>query len=240
MTGDWIDERYTGRNYEEQNPTWDAEDSPWKAKQVDAIIRRHQIPATHIAEVGCGAGGVLASLRETRPEAELYGFDIAPALTRFWDRHTHARICFELGDFLQVNHRHFDVILLLDVLEHLANPFDFLARVRGQADHFVFHFPLDLSASAVLRESPLLDVRRKVGHLHSFTKGLALALLAEAGYAVVDWQYTGAAFTAPQRNWKTRLAGAVRMIAYAANKDVGVRLLGGETLIVLARPTPVG
>ena len=35
---------------------------------------------------------------------------------------------------------------------------------------------------------------------------------------------------------KTRFAAIPRRIAYAVNKDIGVRLLGGETLLVLAKP----
>ena len=238
MNDDFITTRYTGQDYQARNPTWDAEDSPWKAARVEAMLTAHRVACGSLAEIGCGAGGVLAELRRSRPEAALHGFDIAPALVEFWERHAGARIDFELGDFLAVNRRHYDVILLLDVVEHLANPSEFLAQVRTHADHFVFHFPLDLSASTVLRESPLLHVRRKVGHLHFFTKNLALALLEDCGYTVVDWSYTGAAFNAPQRTWKTRLASAVRLMAYAVNKDVGVRMLGGETLLILARPAP--
>jgi len=100
----------------------------------------------------------------------------------------------------------------------------------------VFHFALDPSALSVLREEPLLRVRSKVGHLHYYTRGLALALLAECGFEVIDWRYTGATFSVPHRTWKTRLAGVFRRLAYALSKDMGVRLLGGETLIVLARP----
>ena len=236
MTARWIDQRYTGSDYWEQNPTWDSEDSPWKADQIQRLLSRHDIPARTIAEVGCGAGGVLARLRESRPEADLYGFDIAPALAHFWPKHQQQRITFQLGDFLAINQRKYDILLLLDVVEHLANPFDFLARIRAHADHFVFHFPLDLSASSVFREAPLLAVRGKVGHLHFFTKGLALALLAECGFTVVEAAYTGASLNAPRRTWKTRLAGVARRLAYAANKDAGVRLFGGETLLVLARP----
>lgn len=36
--------------------------------------------------------------------------------------------------------------------------------------------------------------------------------------------------------WKTRLAGLLRRLVYAVNRDIGARLLGGETLMVLARP----
>jgi len=237
---DFITRRYTGRDYHERNPTWDAVDSPWKAARIHAMLVAHGVSSRTVAEIGCGAGGVLAELRRSLPDAALYGFDIAPALVEYWNQHADARIDFELGDFLAVSRRHYDVILLLDVLEHLANPFDFLARVRTHADHFVFHVPLDLSASTVAREWPLLHVRNKVGHLHFFTKGLALTLLEECGYAVVDWKYTGAAFNAPQRTLKTRLASAARMLVYAANKDFGVRVLGGETLIILARPLATG
>jgi hypothetical protein len=35
---------------------------------------------------------------------------------------------------------------------------------------------------------------------------------------------------------KTRLVALPRRIAYAVNKDFDVRLLGGETLLVLAKP----
>jgi hypothetical protein len=84
-----------------------------------------------------------------------------------------------------------------------------------------------------------MDVRRKVGHLHYFTKGLVLALLEECGYEVRDWFYTGAAFSAPQRSLRTRIFSFPRRIVYAALKDVGVRLLGGQTIIILAEPRVV-
>lgn len=237
MTNDWVNERYTGSAYHEANPTWDAEDSPWKADRVHEILETHRIPSATIAEIGCGAGGVLAHLRSLLPDAEMYGFDIAPALVPFWQQHAHKRITFELGDFMAINERRYQVVLLLDLLEHLSNPFEFLTGIRSAGDHFVCHFPLDLSAFSVLREKPLLDVKQRVGHLHFFTKGLALALMAECGYTVLDWAYTGATFTVPRRTWKTRVASAMRRIAYVASKDLGVRLLGGETLIVLARPS---
>jgi len=123
----------------------------------------------------------------------------------------------------------------LDVFEHVPNPFDFLSQLQGRADYYVFHIPLDLNAISVIREAPLLYVREKVGHIHYYTKGLALALLEECGYQIMDWSYTGASFNAPQRALKTRLAQIPRHLVYAINKDMGVRLLGGETLMVLAK-----
>lgn len=227
--------RYLGEDYGRANPSWDIEDSPWKVDQVVRMMRRHQIAPDSIAEIGCGAGAILAGLRSHFPDAELYGYDIAPGAAGFWGRYATARIDFSLGDFFQLSRRRYDVLLAFDVIEHLANPFDFLARLGGHASYHIFHIPLDLSAMSVLRETPLLRVRKKVGHLHYYTKGLALATLEESGYQVVDFCYTGAGFTAPQRGGLSMLASLPRRIVHAMAKDVGVRLFGGETLMVLAR-----
>lgn len=238
MTGphDPVTRRYLSGEYAESNPDWDSQDSPWKAALVADVLARHDIRPRSIAEVGCGAGAVLAALRKRFPEARLDGFDIAPGLARLWEQRSGDGIRFTLGDFLELNRDRYDLLLVLDVVEHLGDPFTFLDRLRTHADRVVFHFPLDLSAGSVLRETPLLHVRRKVGHVHYYTRGLALALLDECGYEVIEARYTGAAFNAPNRSLRTRLAGLVRRFAYAMNRDFGARLLGGETLIVLARP----
>lgn len=234
---DPIGQRYLGGGYAESNPTWDSEDSPWKAEQVLRMLRRHRIVPRRLVEVGCGAGGVLASLRPAFPDAEIHGYDIAPGAARLWSAHAVHRIHFHTGDYQVSEASPFDVLLLLDVLEHLANPFEFLVGLRRRAEYFLFHIPLDLSVLSVLREAPLLYVRNKVGHIHYFTKGLALTLLKDCRYDIVDWFYTGASLGGPRSGWKTRLAGWPRRLAYALHKDIGVRLLGGETLMVLAKAT---
>lgn len=226
--------RYLGGDYGRANPSWDIEDSPWKVDQVVRMMRRHHLAPASIAEIGCGAGAILAGLRGHFPDTDLYGYDIAPGAAGLWGRYSSARIEFTLGDFFQHSHRQYDLLLVLDVIEHLANPFDFLSRLSGQARQHIFHIPLDLSAVSVLREAPLLHVRKKVGHLHYYTKGLALTMLEESGYQVIDSFYTGAGFTAPQRGWLARMASFPRRMVHAMAKDAGVRLFGGETLMVLA------
>ncbi len=239
MNDDPVARRYLNGEYAERNPDWDSLDSPWKADRVAEILVCHGINPASIAEIGCGAGGVLAALRPRFPQADMAGFDIAPELISLWPAHEDARIRFTLGDFLSMNQQPFELLLVLDVLEHLGDPFSFLERLKGHGEWVIFHFPLDLSAITVLRESPLLHVREKVGHIHYFTRGLALALLEECGYEVIDARYTGAAFNAPGRTLRTRLAALLRWLVNAVNRDIGVRLLGGETLMVLARPLRV-
>lgn len=228
-------ESYESGDYLAKNPTWDEEDSEWKADQVLKILKRNKLAPHSIVEVGCGAGGILAALQKAMPETEYSGFEIAPDAKQFWEKHASQNISFSVDDFLLKKTSHFDALLLLDVIEHVPNPFEFLSALKPRADYHILHIPLDLSALSVAREQPLLSVRRKVGHIHYFTKGLALSLIEECGYKILDWSYTGASFTAPQSTWKNRLARLPRSLIFGLNRDVGVRLLGGDTLMVLAK-----
>lgn len=119
----------------------------------------------------------------------MVGYDIAPDASRFWPQHASKNIELHVGDFMERNQLIHDVVLVLDVIEHLTDPFSFLIRLREHGKQFVFHVPLDLSALSVAREKPLMYVREKVGHIHYFTKNLALAMLRECGYEIVDWRY---------------------------------------------------
>lgn len=229
------EEKYTSDDYIKDNPSWDMEDSPWKAARVHRMIEAAGLSPRSIFEVGCGAGGVLASLAAVYPAADCRGFEIAGAAARFWAAHKRPNLRFEVTDFLASKAERCEVLLLLDVIEHVADPHAFLSGLRGRADYCLLHIPLDLSALSVARELPLLDSRRKVGHINYFTKNLALELLRETGYEVLRWEYSGAAFSSPQATWKTRLAAMPRKLAALLGRDFGARLLGGETLFVLAR-----
>lgn len=228
-------ESYESGDYLANNPTWDAEDSEWKANQVLKTIERNQLVPKLMVEVGCGAGGILASLYDSLPGVEYSGSEIAPNASRFWKKYTSKKITFLVEDFLKAQTAHYDVMLLLDVIEHIPNPFEFLSALRGRAEYYIFHIPLDLSSISVLRESPLLYVRNKVGLIHYFTKNLALSLLNECDYEVIDWRYTNASFRSESMKPKKLFVKIVRNFFYFLNKDISVRLLGGETLIVLAK-----
>jgi len=229
-----IEKRYQDGSYMAENPDWDRGDSPWKVQFVQSVLADFNLKPSSVCEVGCGAGDNLVHLKKIYPDALLVGYDISPDAARLWKEHEGYGIHFYCGDFLALNQGRYDLILLLDVIEHLSNPFNFLEKIRDNADYYIFHIPLDLSAINVAREKPILKAREKVGHIHYYTKNLALSLLRECGYNIVKWSYSGATFNSPQRSLKTKLASVPRRFAYILNKDLGVRIFGGETLFVLA------
>jgi SAM-dependent methyltransferase len=227
--------RYLNGDYVAKNPDWDGADAVWKTKKLSELLDTHRIQPNSIVEIGCGSGAVLVALQKKFTHASFVGYDISPDAEQFWSAHQATDIRFKVADYLSEDAEPIDLILLLDVLEHVGNPWQFLNELHGRSSLIAIHFPLDLSAISVLRESPLLNVRNKVGYLHFFTKALALSLLEETGYEVIEARYTNAALDVPQRSLKTKLASWVRKLSYSFSHDFGARLLGGETLMVLAR-----
>jgi cyclopropane fatty-acyl-phospholipid synthase-like methyltransferase len=233
---DMTQNRYTDGRYLRENPSWHVEDSPWKAHQIVKILEKNKLHPTTFCEVGCGAGEVLGQLQQAYPEALFKGWDISPQAIALAQTRANPTLSFEQGDLLTepvLKTTPDDVLLALDVFEHVEDYFAFLRGLHHRSHYVVFHIPLDLSAQAVWRGLPL-RWRKEVGHLHYFTRDLALSALQETGYRILDTQYTAYAIDRPAPTLKARLARWPRRLAYALSPDQAALLLGGFCLMVLA------
>ncbi len=227
---------YTDGTYLAGNGSWHQEDSPWKAAHIKAILERNAIPFTSACEVGCGAGEILKVLSHTLgADKQLYGYEISPQAYALCRGKAKDGLSFRFGDLLAANEPSFDVLMAIDVFEHVEDYLGFLKKLKPRSTYKVFHVPLDLSVQSVLRAGPLLKHRRDVGHLHYFTKETALETLKYGGYDIVDYAFTATAVELPNRGWKADLMKLPRRALFALNQDLAARLFGGYSLLVLAR-----
>lgn len=227
---------YTDGQYLAQNPTWHIEDSAWKAQQILAMIQRHGLTPQSICEVGSGAGEILVQLQNGLPaNCRFSGYDISPQAHAIAISRSNDRLEFHLGNLADEPGSHFDLLLLIDVIEHLDDYHSFLRQLKPFSEYKILHIPLDLSAYAVLRSYPLLDLRESVGHIHYFSKDTALATLRDAGYDVIDCFYTHQ--VRPLRNlpFKQKILSILRETLYKFAPDFAIRLLGERSLLVLVR-----
>jgi len=226
---------YSDGTYLRNNPDWHADDSAWKAAHIARLIARHSLAPRSVVEIGCGSGEVLIELSKRIPEgAQFTGFDISPNAYTLCSRKAAEHLEFQLGDLLETD-RTFDLALAVDVFEHVEDCFGFVRKLRERAKHKIYHIPLDLSVQSLARPGKLLSMRRSAGHIHYFSRESALALLKESGLAIVDDFYTAWAIDQSYKTMKKRLAAWPRRIAYALAPDATVRLVGGWSLMVLAR-----
>jgi hypothetical protein len=144
------------------------------------------------------------------------------------------KVKFYLKDLLQESRAYFDVLLVIDVIEHVQNYIDFIRGVKQFGGLKIFHIPLDLSVQSLIRIWPILNQRRGVGHIHYFFKDTAIATLEDCGYKIIDWRYTASRLELPNQALSSRIMASPRRLLHRVNPDLAVRVLGGYSLLVLA------
>jgi SAM-dependent methyltransferase len=229
-----MDTIYTDGTYLKNNPAWHQTDSAWKAAHILRILERNSIEPASVCEVGCGAGEILRSLAARMPPSTRFvGYEISPEAHALCREKSASNVSYKLGDM--DDGMVFEVAMAIDVFEHVEDYFSFLRRLRTKGTYKVFHIPLELSVQNVLRGSPLLAARRSVGHIHHFSRETALAALEDTGYQVLDHFYTSGRTELGGVGWKSEMLKWPRRAAYGIHPEIAVRVLGGYSLMVLAR-----
>ena len=222
-------EIYTEGEYLKNNPTWHIEDSPRKGAHILEMLSKSRIQPRTICEAGCGAGGILKELKDKMDERiKFFGYDISSQAIELAKRVEDERLHFYHNDLLQQGDAFFDLVLIIDVVEHIEDYFGFLRGIKTKGQYKLFRIPLDLNVYNVLRPSRIMGKRRSVGHIHYFTKETALQTLKDCGYELIDHQYSICRMRSP-------IAILLKRGLYLINKDIGVRIFGGYSLLVLAK-----
>jgi 2-polyprenyl-3-methyl-5-hydroxy-6-metoxy-1,4-benzoquinol methylase len=154
--------------------------------------------ASRILDVGCGAGSTSAWLRTIYPDAKLIGFEVSNELR------SHLETILDEVHIVDLNSSTprvaADLVLFLDVLEHLADPEDLLRKMIGclprdvtiivsvpNIAHASVSLPLLFQGRFDYKDAGILDRT----HLRFFYRDSAVALLNHAGLEVTEGLETG-------------------------------------------------
>jgi hypothetical protein len=227
---------YIDGDYLKNNPTWDVEDAPWKADLIIRMIQKHSLDPKTICEIGCGCGEILRQIQlKLPPTTKLTGYEISPQAYELCKERSNDRLCFNLKNYCDKPDNYYDLILLIDFIEHLEDYFQLLREIKEKSQYKILHIPLEMFVLAVLHQQFLLGQKKKVGHLHFFSKDLTLQVLRDLGYEIIDYSYT-AGYSLPRDfGLKDRLLKIPRRFIFPIAPDLTVRILGGYSLLVLVK-----
>jgi SAM-dependent methyltransferase len=242
-------EIYINGDYLSKNPTWHVDESPRRAQEVLRMLKRNSLAPRTICEVGCGAGEILRLLQKNLDSGCIFqGYEISPHAFAMCKSKENEQLHFHLADFAQEDDAIYDLLLILNVLDHIEDYFSFMRNIHPRSRYKIIQFPLDLSVRSVLL-GQLIQYRQQYGHLHHFTKETALQMLNDLGYKVLDYFYTAEPTVKLPQNWKDMpvqlkckklLGGILRTILslpgklfFRINKGLAVRIWGQWRLLVL-------
>lgn len=231
------DNIYINGEYFSKNPGWGREDSLWKAAAIDKLIKKNKLNPKGIIEIGCGFGEILVHLANLNKQVATFtGYDISPQAIAEAKKRETDHIHFSLADFAEDNEQEEDLVLIIDVLEHVPDYLNFLKKVRIKGKNFIFHIPLDISCRTIFKPHVILQQRKEAGHLHYFTREHAEWILRDAGFSIEDWFYT---FSETDRNKphsvKQWIKKQLRKFSFFLSKEKSVKLWGGYSLMVYCR-----
>ena len=177
---------------------------PVETPDYYAFSRREIAPllparAERVLEIGCSSGGTLAWLKQKWPAAQTVGVDGYEPIRETLAKNADSAIIHDLEQPLPDLGR-FDLILALDILEHLRNPVDTLRDLvtrLGPGGRVIVSVP-NVAHHSILRD---LLLRRRFDyqeagildrtHLRFFTESSAVGLMNEAGLKVTDGVING-------------------------------------------------
>lgn len=228
-----INDKYLNDRYLQNNPSWHVEDSPAKAKNILKILKRNKLAPRSIGEIGCGAGEILRQLQMKMDKKCIFtGYEISPQAYQLCQKKINAKLKFKLRDILKEKGSSFDLILVLDVIEHLEDYFTFLRKIKAKSEYKIIQIPLEINLFHLIKDS-FSTFRDSVGHLHFFNDQMVFRILKETGYEIVDYLYADY-LDYPNQPWLYKFLGLGRNLVFRINKSLGTRL-GGYSLTVLVK-----
>lgn len=239
-----MENRYTDGTYLAANPGWHGADSAWKLSHVRRALAAAGIDEgglKTVCDAGCGAGQVIKLWAKELPETAFYGYDVSPQAILLARQGQPQNCVFRLGSGLRPEPC--DVLLLLDVLEHIPDWKDFFRVQTARAGVMVVHMPLDLSVYARLRPSILQKERETVGHIHFFTARKFLRELDGLNMRVRHLHYTNKYVERPPelKCFVSRVGMFIRQAAHRFfPRAWAAYWVGGYSLMLVLekKPTP--
>jgi cyclopropane fatty-acyl-phospholipid synthase-like methyltransferase len=226
---------YIDGTYFEHNPTWSVENSEWKGDIIQKLLKKNAISFDEMIEVGCGAGEILSYLQKQNSFKNFIGYDISPQAIEIALKIKNPTLNFLQADFIETHKTVTDVLLIIDVVEHVADYYGFLNKLKSKSKYFVFHIPIDLSVNTVLKPHINLQQRETVGHIHYFTKDSIFWMLQDCGYKIIDWHYTKPEYDFKSvKGLKLNIKKILRRITFSISEKWGNRIWGDYSVMILA------
>lgn len=189
-----------------------------------------------VADVGCGSGSAIKLLvKEFRSRKwdidRFFGLDVYPQVELL--NAGQADVVFSCEDFV-ASSRKVDLVVLLDVFEHVPAPVEFLREVQRKAKYVALHVPLDNTLLHVARDRFRAKLENP-GHLVFLDAPQALTLMTLAGLRVVDYIYTpGFDGHSGAQTRASRILRVARRILFRISPGLLTKYIGGCSLLVLA------
>jgi hypothetical protein len=190
---------YRDGSYIELNPSLHAEDVEYKLGHIRALLNEEPLSArkVRILDVGGGSGLIAAGvgnyLSARGCTVECVGLEISPEMLQC-QRINNRYLIASTDDFdTAARHGPFDLVLLIDVIEHVAEPAVLVDKVDLISDRILYNIPIernlaDLVRNVYCRGHYYERQTASLGHIHFFSWRSARRFV-DTHHHAVRWRF---------------------------------------------------
>lgn len=218
------------------NPDWHWEDAPRKFHEITQILPLEKYD--RMLDIGCGIGVLTRIIADYYRCGDITGLDISKtAIEKATELDKAGQVNWVKGDiFSLTSNIVYDVVLCVDVIEHLKEVNKFFKVVRGLAKLMVVRLPIEQTILNSLMRTLLIKdeyerLEKKYGHINHFTPVAIKKLLKQLDFEILDYK----AFSIPPRTslWLDFFR-RLESLTIASVPDLTLRLFGGFLVLLIS------
>jgi SAM-dependent methyltransferase len=199
-----VNNLYVKGEYIHNTPLLHEESSPWKLSKIIPLVRSlfqhgYGKAEVNILDIGGGAGVILKELStyiktNFQTKVNKYVLDLSPQMLEA-QKKKNTDIIRALNEDIRhtsIGDKEIDLVLLIDVLEHIPEPTQALEEIRRIADYLILKVPLEDSIfhgtwNFLNRGKPRRYDRDVYGHINLYNLRRLISQIKEHAGVILDY-----------------------------------------------------
>ena len=248
-------ELYSTDEYISKNPSLHEVDSPWKIDKiiplVDEMINLCHKKQMNLLDVGGGAGLILKEVssyieRTYGVHVDKYALDLSPGMLKIQVKNNpDAKALNEDIRKTSLSNKEIDLVLMIDVLEHVPNPIKALEELTRISKMAIFKVPLDNNVLSNTRSIITHGKSRKqsiesIGHINSYNFNSLRHQIETNGGRILNSYFTNvfdyflsSNHYAPKMNNKSKAVNCVASYTFKISPSSCSYLFGDFAMLLI-------
>ena len=172
-------------------------------------------------------------LAKKYPLKKFSGYELSPDVQHLIEQREKITNLNFYNENLFEQDKRYNLVVCLDVFEHVEDYYGFLKSLKNTGDKFIFNIPLDMNVVKILT-SGIEYAREEVGHLHYFSQYTAVETLKDCGYKIRSANLSVAFLKLTPRNIRQAVILPIRLLSLLFGKNFSAKFFGGISLVVYA------
>jgi trans-aconitate methyltransferase len=183
------------KEYIKKNPGLHLEQSKMKALQILNFLDGLQVKS--LLDVACGAGKITKILSKSLRSHFTVGLDVSGVMIENAKRNGKCKNIHWINKdvFKYYPKEKFDLVICIDVLEHIKNDRKFLRKVKTLGNQILLKIPMEDSFldNHIIRtlkiNDPWKESEIKYGHIHHYNENQLMQMFKEYGLKIIKDGY---------------------------------------------------